>query len=94
MSLPLPFAVVAGVAGITVECRTDDPETARCFAEIVPPTAPLSGSPRHIYDIRRAANGNLLVTTDTLHLGHTPHPGNAVAAIELDVKRAAETLSS
>lgn len=91
MSLPLPFAVVAGVAGITVECRTDDPETARCFAEIIPPTAPLSGSPRHIYDIRRAANGYLLVTTDTLDLGRTPHPGNAVAAIEFDVKRAAET---
>lgn len=90
MTLPPPSAVVAGVAGLAVECRTDDPEMRRRFAEIVPPTSPLPDWPRQIYEVRRNTDGQLVVTTDDLPLGCTPHPGNAVAAIECDVKRATE----
>lgn len=85
-----PIPIVAAVAGVVVECRTDDPDVARCFADIVPSNSPRPDQPRHIYEVRRDADGQLAVTADGLPLGRTPHPGNAVASIEFDVKRVTE----
>lgn len=90
MNTPHISTVIAGVAGLAVECHTDDPEVARSFSGISPQYVPVPGSPRQIYTVRRDANGELVVETDHRRLARTPHPGNAVVAIELDVRRAAE----
>jgi hypothetical protein len=91
MNTPHPFPVVAGVAGLVVECRTDDLEVAHRFSGIVPSNTPVPGLPRQIYEVCRDIDDELVVKTDHLCLARTPHPGNAVAAIELDLRRAAET---
>lgn len=83
--------VTTRVAGLTVECCTDDLEVARRFSEIAPPNAPLPYLPRQIYEICRNTHGELVVKTDQRRLlARTVHPGNAVVTIELDVRRAAE----